>query len=55
MLSLRLERLKPRNPVVQALSASGSKGAGQHGKSGRAQRQADKSALRKALQRGDTP
>lgn len=41
---------KPRNPVVPAMARRS--GAGAHGKSGKANRQADKQALRQLLRRG---
>lgn len=41
---------KPRNPVVPAMARRS--GAGAHGKSGKAKRQADNHALRQLLRRG---
>lgn len=41
---------KPRNPLVPAVARRS--GAGAHGKSGKAQRQAARNALRRSLRRG---
>ncbi len=41
---------KPRNPVVPAMARRS--GAGAHGKSGKARRQAERNALRQMLRRG---